>query len=425
MDERIPCKNPQCSHFILPATAARTEGYCMPCVQARYRQEQEEYIRKNRKTIDAFSGITNPVEMLKLVHEPREHDPLIEWIPCPIPTDELYKKLSDDESRDMVDYAEELFDSGWQEEAQEIALCLAAFTQANLDNFLRQVINEEELELSSPLPFHRAPPDVRDALLQKVETDDENRDGILCALAWIGDEVVVEHFNRWRQEPPAWSASLHILPHRYAHQAGWELTENARRRDLYFTQCTHLVKQAPEQPAVFRAVAEYGENCPHCSLPLINLFEVAPSAVGLSTQGWPGQIRILTCQCCTAYNTVFATVDPQGQPRWYEKNALSTLAVENSSDWITLPLDVLHPGESRLPLFAAEIFLPTTFSQLGGHPAWVQDTDYPTCPTCAQTMMFLAQLSYEDIEEEEYAEGMLYGFICPSCQTTATSYQQT
>lgn len=97
--------------------------------------------------------------------------------------------------------------------------------QANLDNFLRQVINEEELELSSPLPFHRAPPDVRDALLQKVETDDENRDGILCALAWIGDEVVVEHFNRWRQEPPAWSASLHILPHRYAHQAGWELTE--------------------------------------------------------------------------------------------------------------------------------------------------------------------------------------------------------
>lgn len=26
------------------------------------------------------------------------------------------------------------------------------------------------------------------------------------------------------------------------------------------------------------------------------------------------------------------------------KNALSTLAVENSSDWITLPLDVLHPG---------------------------------------------------------------------------------
>ena len=395
----------------------------MPCVNARYRQEQEEYIRKNRKTIDAFSGISDPVEMLKLVHEPRKHDPLIEWVPCPIPTDELYKKLSADECRYMADYAEELFDSGYEDDAQEIALCLAAFTQANLDNFLRLVINEEELELASPLPFHHAPPDVRDALLQEVETDDENRDRILCALAWIGDEVVVERFNRWRQEPPSWSASLYVLPHHYAHQAGWELAENGSRRDLYFSQCTHLVKQAPKQPAVFRAVTEYGENCPHCSLPLINLFEVAPGAVGLSADCWPDQIRILICQCCTVYDTVFATLDPQGQPRWFEKNAISALAVKNSADWITLPLDILHPAETRLPLFAADPNLPTTFSQLGGHPAWVQDAEYPKCPTCAQTMMFLAQISYEDIEE--YADGMLYGFICPTCRTTATSYQQT
>lgn len=395
----------------------------MPCVNARYRHEQEEYIRKNRKTIDAFSGISDPVEILKLVHKPREHDPLIEWVPCPTPTDELYKKLSADECRYMADYAEELFDSGYEDDAQEIALCLAAFTQANLDNFLRLVINEEELELASPLPFHHAPPDVRDALLQEVETDDENRDRILCALAWIGDEVVVERFNRWRQEPPLWSASLYVLPHHYAHQAGWELAENGSRRDLYFSQCTHLVKQAPKQPAVFRAVTEYGENCPHCSLPLINLFEVAPGAVGLSADCWPDQIRILICQCCTVYDTVFATLDPQGQPRWFEKNAISALAVKNSADWITLPLDILHPGEIRLPLFAADPNLPTTFSQLGGHPAWVQDAEYPKCPTCAQTMMFLAQISYEDIEE--YADGMLYGFICHTCRTTATSYQQT
>ncbi|MGS9235458.1 DUF1963 domain-containing protein, partial [Salmonella enterica subsp. enterica serovar Infantis] len=50
---------------------------------------------------------------------------------------------------------------------------------------------------------------------------------------------------------------------------------------------------------------------------------------------------------------------------------------------------------------------PTTFSQLGGHPARVQDAEYPTF---AQTIMFLAQIRYEDIEK--YADGMLYGFIC-------------
>lgn len=423
MDERIPCKNPQCSHDILPATATRTEGYCMPCLNARYQQEQEEYIRKNRKTIDAFSGISDPVAMLKLVHESRPHDPLIEWLPCPEPIDKLYQGLSVDQIRHLTAYAEELWDSGGENEAQEIALCLAAFTQANLDNFLRRLINEKEFEFYSCLLFHRAPPDVRDTLLQQVENYAGSRDGILCALAWIGDEVVVKQFNRWRQEPPTWCDTLYLPPHDYARQAGWELTKEGRRRNLYFPQCTHLIKQLPERSTAFRAVAEHGENCPHCAMPLINLFEAEPGAVGFSADDWPGQIRILTCQCCTVFDTVFARVDSHGQPRWFEKNKLSTLALEHSADWTMLPHDILHPGESRLPLFAAEIFLPTTFSQLGGHPAWVQDADYPTCPTCAQTMMFLAQLSYEDIEE--YGEGMLYGFICPTCRTTATSYQQT
>ncbi len=58
----------------------------------------------------------------------------------------------------MVDYAEELFDSGWQEEAQELRC--AGGVPGNLDNFLRRVINEEELELSSPTFSPCAPPDI-------------------------------------------------------------------------------------------------------------------------------------------------------------------------------------------------------------------------------------------------------------------------
>lgn len=395
----------------------------MPCVNARHRQEREEFIRKNRKTVNAFSGISDPVEMLKLVHESREHDPLIDWVPCPVPTDDLYKRLSADESRRVADYAETLFANGSHDVAQEICTCLAAFTDARLDNCLRQWVSEGDVDFYSALPFHRAPPDVRDTLLRQIEVDEENRNGLLIALAWIGDDVVVEHFKHWRQHPPAWSHSLFVPPYHYAHQAGWELTEDGHRRDLYFHHCTHLVKQTTAQPAVFRAVTEPGTHCPHCSMPLIHLFEVAPAAVGLSTDCWPGHIRILTCQCCTAYGTIFAKVDSQGKTQWLAENVLSTLAIENSADWIRLPGNSLHPGKTRLPLFAAEIFLPTTFSQLGGHPAWVQDAEYPTCPTCSQTMMFLAQISYEDIED--YAEGMLYGFICPTCRTTATSYQQT
>lgn len=183
----------------------------MPCLNARYQQKQEEYIRKNRKTIDAFSGISDPVAMLKLVHESRPHDPLTEWLPCPEPTDKLYQGLSVDQIRHLTAYAEELWDSGCESKAQEMALCLAAFTQANLDNFLRRLIDEQEFKFYSCLLFHRAPPDVRDTLLQQVENYAGNRDGILCALAWIGDEVVVKQFNRWRQAPPTWRDTLYLL----------------------------------------------------------------------------------------------------------------------------------------------------------------------------------------------------------------------
>lgn len=423
MDDRIPCKNPQCVNRILPATALRTEGLCMPCVNARKKQERDEFIKKNRKTIDVFDGINDPVERLKRVHAPREHDPLIAWVPCPVPTDKLYQQLSADECLCMAEYAEELFDSGSHDLAQEICTCLAAFTEARLDNGLRKWLHDGDLDFYSALPFHRAPPDVRDELLHRIEKDDENRNVLLIALAWIGDEVVVEHFKRWREKPPSWCQTLYVPPHHYAHQAGWELTEEGRRRDLYFRHCNHLVKQAPAEPGLFRAVTEPGTHCPHCAMPLIHLFDLAPAAVGLSNDGWPGHIRILTCQCCTAYETVYAKVDSHGQPQWLEQNVRSTLASENAADGLRLPVESLQLGEARLPLFAADPFLPTTFSQLGGHPAWVQDAEYPSCPECAQTMMFLAQLSYEDIDES--AEGILYGFICPTCRTTATSYQQT
>ncbi|MDA8493362.1 DUF1963 domain-containing protein [Kluyvera georgiana] len=423
MDDRLPCKKPDCSHRILPATAARTGGYCMPCVQACEKQKYDEYIKKNKKTINVFEGINDPVEMLKRIHQPRKHDPLISWTPCPIATDALYQQLSADQAQQVADYAEMLFDDGEYNEAIEIYLCLAAFTHANLDNCLRKWVYEGDIDIYSALPFHRAPADVRDNLLQRVEHDADNRNWLLTMLAWIGDDVVVERFNYWRKEPPAWCDSLYIPPQNYSYEAGWELTPDGHRRNLYFSSCTHLSQHAKAQPAVFRTVSQHGEHCPHCTLPLINLFEIAPKQVDPTLESWPGSIRIMTCECCSAYETVFARIDHQGQPQWYEKNKLSALAVKNANDWMALPADHLHLSESRLPLFAADQFLPTTFSQLGGHPTWIQDAQYPSCPECARHMMFIAQLSCHDVDE--YLEGIIYGFICPTCHTTATSFQQT
>jgi hypothetical protein len=367
MTHRIPCKSPACTSTILPETAARTDGYCMPCVQAQQQREHDEYIRKNKKTVNVFAGLSDPIAMLKLVHQPRKFDALIDWTPCPVPTDALYQQLTADQAQLMADYATERFASGEYEHAQEICLCLAAFTQANLDAYLREWISYDDLDAYSPLPFHRAPADVRDTLLERVEDDAENRNCILQCLAWIGDDVVVERFAYWRNNPPLWRSSLYIAPEEYAHEAGWELTAEGQRRNLYFPHCFHLEMKSTGCCEALRVVDERSDTCPNCALPLTNLFDVDLKATGLSDKG---RFRVVTCECCTAYSTIFGYIDSRGNAHL---SAPPAWLPDDVSEWRRLPVNSMRQGNLRSPLFAADPFLPVSFSQLGGHPTWIQD----------------------------------------------------
>ena len=40
------------------------------------------------------------------------------------------------------------------------------------------------------------------------------------------------------------------------------------------------------------------------------------------------------------------------------------------------------------------------FSQVGGHPTWIQGAEYPRCPECSGAMPFIAQISNEDLDDE-------------------------
>jgi hypothetical protein len=77
----------------------------------------------------------------------------------------------------------------------------------------------------------------------------------------------------------------------------------------------------------------------------------------------------------------------------------------------------------RLLHHSVDWCLPSTFSQVGGMPSWIQDAAYGKCPECNKGMVFVAQLSVEDIEE--YGEGVFYGLLCPDCSITTVRYQQT
>jgi hypothetical protein len=375
----------------------------MPCVQAESRREREVYIQQNRQDVNEFEGIIDPVESLKIIHRPRDHDPLVNWLPHPTSTDHLYLGLSEEQQLRLANYAESLVADKRNEEAESIVLCLAAFTDVSLEKCLRAFVSHGLFWPS--LPFHRASPDLRDQLIARVEWDVRNRNHILTALAWIGDDAVVDLFTRWRKRPPTWSGSLYIPPENYSREAGWELNETGQRRDLYFQRCFGLIGEPSVSSATFSAITDSQGLCPWCGKELTNLFDFTPAAFGMKSIFAPNdRMQVTTCEACTAFGTVFGDYDETGSGRWSPMNSRPEYLPDDSSTWDKLPRDPLSVADARPALFAADQFLPTTFSQIGGHPTWVQDAAYPRCPKCSKTMMFLAQVDHDDIED--CAEGI-------------------
>lgn len=394
----------------------------MPCVQAIAKQERDAYIRANRRDVNEFEGISDRVEILKTIHRPRKFDPLVNWVPYHFSTDAVYLALETEECERLSSYAEGLIGTDSHGVAEDILRCLAAFTDFPLDRCLRTLLSSGCFWPS--LAFRNSPPDVRDSMISRLEEDQENRNHILLALAWIGDAVVVSQFQKWRLDPPDWRGSLFIPPEDYSREAGWELAPDGQRRDLYFEKAIGLRKGSSNSSAVFGAIAPRQDNCLWCGSVLTDLFHFDMSLFGLDSSQFPqGEIRVPTCEVCTAFGTVFGATESNGTARWSERNARPEYLPEASESWGRLPVDPLQLGASRPSFFAADQFLPTSYSQLGGHPTWIQDASYPACPECGNTMMFVAQLDHDDIED--CSEGLFYAFLCPNCRTTATTYQQT
>lgn len=72
--------------------------------------------------------------------------------------------------------------------------------------------------------------------------------------------------------------------------------------------------------------------------------------------------------------------------------------------------------------FAAMAYPNDDVSQLVGLPTWVQDPEFPPCPTCGELMPFLGQV---DTSVVAWGEGTIYAFVDAGCRTAATVYQQT
>ena len=69
-------------------------------------------------------------------------------------------------------------------------------------------------------------------------------------------------------------------------------------------------------------------------------------------------------------------------------------------------------------------------NRIGGEPCWVQDAEYPRCPTCDSVMTFLFELD-SDLPMANGGEwlwgsgGITYGFWCDPCGVSGFLWQCT
>lgn len=291
--------------------------------------------------------------------------------------------------------------------------------------------------------YRGADPATRDELIRRVEAltpevraaNKQLLNELLLCLAWIGDEGVQRQFAAWREQPPSWRADLYIPPEDYAEEAGWESTPTGGRRDLAYAPAFELItaEMAREGNAGHPVVPVSGPlkdvQCQWCERPLAVLLVLDLRDPRLAFLGLAGtEVRIACCPFCSQFATVYTDVDTAGHVAWSAENILeeymARILQEDPRPEAPLVEQPLFLGPQRHSV-AEAVGGWGEESQLGGLPNWIQDAEYPECPTCGQRMPCVGQVRMGDVLEARYIEGITYAFLCANCGKAATSYQQT
>ena len=97
-----------------------------------------------------------------------------------------------------------------------------------------------------PELYFGAPKDVRDALVRKLASLQDNAkntlNDVLCALAWQGDEQTTQLFYELYQNPKPWRQKLYAGTEIYAQIGGWSFDEAGERKSLVFDKCLAVVR---------------------------------------------------------------------------------------------------------------------------------------------------------------------------------------
>lgn len=285
-----------------------------------------------------------------------------------------------------------------------LLLNLALLVPGALSDVYPEII-DRDLFLWGP-HFYNAPQEICEELAKrlKCETDQRKCAQWVEALAWAGSDFAQKKLAEAVHENQEYRDLIPV--------AGWELTADGRRRDLFFHESYELILDETTGSDFLST------SCRWCREPLLVPFDLDLSGQRFEDFGITRKtLRIAVCGKCIAFQPIYQKINASGEPGWHPFNQKPEYPLDEYD--VCEFVEILINGRLVIGNQAGSprelvAWLPTVSNRLGGLPGWVQSPEYPLCVNCKKRMKFLAQFDYGCV---------CYAFICQDCGVAASTTQ--
>ena len=308
-----------------------------------------------------------------------------------------------------------------------------------------------------PELYFGAPKDVRDALVRKLASLQDNAkntlNDVLCALAWQGDEQMTQLFYELYQNPRPWRQKLYAGTEIYAQIGGWSFDQRGERKSLVFDKCLAVVRardgaeknggcasergnesvgvnlnantenaredtnQNADEPV--RIGRPTGQKCEFCGCEMLDMLRLKADEPQLAFLNLKHDAIFRCCPTCVGSVMYFCKRGADGEMELSCEGEGMEKSYFSQQDMTRLSGMKFKLGGEVSPFYGCFSELDTT---VGGYPQWVQDAEYLTCPSCGGTMKHLAQIPFGELVQ---GEGVIYVQICEKCEVLGGCFQCT
>jgi len=288
-----------------------------------------------------------------------------------------------------------------------------------------------------PELYFGAPDDVKDALVAKLNSLEDNSKNVLnhllCALAWQGGEQTGELFYELYKNPRPWRKKLYVGTEFYAKIGGWAFDETGERKSLVFDKCLTAVRvkdgeiasqdanlnsnQNADEPV--QIGESTGQKCEFCGCEILGMLHLKATDPRLAFLNLKHDAIFRCCPTCVGSVRYFCKRGPDGEIELSHDGEGFDESYFSQEDMTRLCGMKFKLGGEVSPFYGCFSELDTT---VGGYPQWVQDAEYLSCPSCGGTMKHLAQIPFGEMIQ---GEGVIYVQICEKCEVLGGCFQCT